>query len=73
MRGEDSVGGVDAGVLRIFEVVHVVIADQIDAGCLRAFEEGVSFEVEGRVPIVVLDDVPGAEATPEVGNVRNRA
>lgn len=40
---------------------------------MLAFEEGVSFEVEGRVPVVVLDDVPGAEVPPEVGIVRDRA
>lgn len=29
--GEDSVGGVDAGDLRIVEVAHIVIAGQIEA------------------------------------------
>jgi hypothetical protein len=71
--GEDPVGDIDAGGLHIFEVAHVVIADRIDAGCLLASEEGVSFGVDGRVPIVALDDVPGAEVAPEAGNVRDRA
>lgn len=71
--GEDSVGDIDASGLHLFEAAHIVIVDQIDAGCLLAFEEGVSFEVDGRVPIVALDDVPGAEVAPEAGNVRDRA
>jgi len=73
MSGEDSVGDIDASGLHIFEVARVVIADQIDAGCLLAFEEGASFEVEGQIPLMALDDVPGAEVAPEAGNVRDRA
>ena len=69
MSGEDCVRGVDAGDVGVFEVAHIVIADQIEARCLLAFQEDVSFEVEGWVPMVVLDDFPGAEVPPEVGIV----
>jgi hypothetical protein len=71
--GEDAVGGVDAGDIRIFEVAHVVVADQIKARSLFALQKGVSLEVKSRVPMVMLDDLPGAEAPRKVGIFRNRA
>ena len=70
--GQDSVGGVDAGDVGIFEGAYVVITDQIEARCLLAFQENVAFEVEGRVPMVTLGDVPRTEVVLEVGIVRDR-
>lgn len=71
--GEDPVGGVDAGDIGIFEVAYVVVADQIEALSLFAFEKGGSLEVKGRVPMVVLNDLPGAEVPGKVGIFRSRA
>jgi len=69
--GEDPVGGVDAGDIGIFEVTYVVVADQIEALSLLAFEKGVSLEVKGRVPMVMFDDLPVAEIPRKVGIFRN--
>ena len=71
--GEDSVGGMDAGDIRVFEVAYVVVTDQVETGSLFALQENVAFKVECRVPVVILDDVPGIEVPPEVGIVRGRA
>ena len=71
--GEDAVGGVGAGDIRIFEVAHVVVADQIEARSLLALQKGISLEVKSRIPMVMLDDLPGAEAPRKVGIFRNRA
>ena len=70
--GQDSVCGVDTGDVGIFEGAYIVITDQIEARCLLAFQKGVSLEVEGRVPMVALGDVPSAEIALEVGIVRDR-
>ena len=70
--GENPVGGVSAGDIRIFEVAYVVVADQIEARRLLALEESVSLEVKCRVPVVMLDDLPGAEGACEVGIFGNR-
>ena len=71
--GQDSVGGVDAGDVGVFEGAYIVITDQIETRCVLAFREGVSFEVKSRVPMVVLGDVPRAEVVIEAGIVRDRA
>jgi hypothetical protein len=71
--GEDAVGGVDAGDIGIFEVAYVVVADQIEARSLLALEKGGSLEVKGRVPMVMLNDLPGAEVPRKVGIFRSRA
>jgi hypothetical protein len=71
--GEDAVCGVDAGDIGILEVAYVVVTDQIEARSLLALEKGISLEVKGRVPMVMLDDLPGAEVPGKVGIFRNRA
>jgi hypothetical protein len=71
--GEDAVGGVDAGDICIFEVAYVVVADQVEARSLLALEQGISLEVKGRVPMVMLDDLPAGEVPGKVGIFRNRA
>ncbi len=44
-----------------------MVADQVQAWALLAFEEGVADEVERRVPVSVLEDAPGGEVAPDVG------
>jgi hypothetical protein len=64
---------VDAGDIGIFEAADVVVPDEIQARPLFTLQEGISLEVEGRVPVLVLDDLPGGEVPIEVGMLVNRA
>jgi len=68
--GEDPVGCMSAGDVGVFQIADVVVPDQVEARSLFTLEEGVTFQVEGRVPVFVLADFPGGEGEPESYQLR---
>ena len=61
-----------AGEICVLEIADVVVADQVETWFPLALEEGGTQEVECRVPVVMLDDLPGAEDSCEIGISGNR-